>query len=77
MRRPDAILVEAVALPSAGEMYAGAGSFVELCDLRLSRDGFEREERVLDGDTADDLGGVDLLGVINRHHEIPLVRQAL
>ena len=54
--------MEAVPLPGADEVGAGAGARVERRELGLGRDGLEREQRVLRRDHADDLRGVDLFG---------------
>ena len=69
--------MEAVALPGAGEMHARAGAGVERRDLRLGGDGVEREERVFRRDRHDHLRRIDLLGMIDRHHEVALVREPL
>ena len=77
MGRPEAVLMEAVALPRPSEMHARSGPGVERRNLSLSRDSLEREERVLRRDGADDLRWVDLLGVIDGHHEVAFIREPL
>ena len=58
-------------------MRACADPGVQRRDLGLRGDGLAGEQRVLGRDHADHLGGIDLVGVVDRDDEVAFVRQAL